>query len=117
MWPILRPGARFELAVEMELGFGMCAGGGPVGFARLPEIAQEIGHGGGAEHVRGAEREAADGAELLFELAGDAGIDGEVAGVVRARGEFVDRAACRSGSGRIPRRGRRRRRAARARVR
>ena len=37
-----------------------------------------------------AERQAADRAQLLLELAGDAGVDGEVAGVVRARRQFVD---------------------------
>src|SRR5690349_7513079 len=37
-----------------------------------------------------AERQAAHGAKLLFELAGDAGVDGEVTGVVRAWGKFVD---------------------------
>ena len=37
-----------------------------------------------------AEGQAADGAELLLELAGDAGVNGEMPGVVRARCHFVE---------------------------
>jgi hypothetical protein len=43
--------------------------------------------------ARRPEREAADGADLLLELAGRAGVDGEVAGVMRARRELVDHEA------------------------
>jgi hypothetical protein len=40
--------------------------------------------------ARFAERQAAQGAHLLLELAGNAGIDGVVAAVVRARCHFID---------------------------
>ena len=47
--------------------------------------------------LRRAERQAADGAQLLLELAGDMGINRQMPGVVRARGHFVDQqpAVCR----------------------
>jgi hypothetical protein len=41
-------------------------------------------------HGAGAQGQAADGAELLLELAGDAGVHGEVSGIVRARSELID---------------------------
>src|SRR5579871_171061 len=84
---------RGEFSVEVELHAGEGEGGGPVGFAIRPEIAEEVGHGRGAMHGGGTKRQSADGAKLLLELAGDAGIHGEVAGVVRARGELVDQQA------------------------
>ncbi len=40
--------------------------------------------------ARLAQRQAAQGAHLLLELAGDAGVDGVVTAVVRARRHFVD---------------------------
>src|SRR5207245_6309948 len=50
----------------------------------------QIGHGGGPEQIGRAQRQPADGAELLLELAGEARVEAEVPAVVRARGEFVD---------------------------
>jgi hypothetical protein len=43
-----------------------------------------------AECARLAQRQAAQGAHLLLELAGDAGVDGVVTAVVRARRHLVD---------------------------
>ncbi len=79
-----------EFTVEVEFGVGDGRGGGPVRLAVGPLVAEEVNHGSGGELGGRAEREAADGAELLFELAGDIGVNSEVAGVVRAGGEFVD---------------------------
>src|SRR5215210_9122399 len=86
----LPAGPRRGLAVEVELDLGKAAGGGPIGLAVLPEVAQEVRHGGGAQELGRAQGEAGDGPELLLELAGDAGVEGEVAGVVRARRQLVD---------------------------
>jgi len=74
--------------VKFYVGVG--EGGLPVWFVRPPEVAEKIRHGGGAQEFGGTEGQAADGAELLFELRCHAGVDGEMAGVVGARGELVD---------------------------
>ena len=55
-----------------------------------PEVAEQVRHRRRAQQLGRAERQAADGAQLLLELAGDAGVEGEVAGVVRARRQLVD---------------------------
>ena len=69
----------------------MAAGGLPVGFSVMPEVAEEVGHRGGTQLPGRSQRHAADGAKLLLELAFDVGVDGEVAAVVGGGGEFVDR--------------------------
>lgn len=86
-------GLGFAVEMEAEIGVGEC--GWPVGSAAGidPDIAEEVGHGGGGTELGGAEGKPADGADLLFELAGDAGVEGEVARVVGTRGEFVDEEA------------------------
>src|SRR4051812_38092807 len=76
---------RVAFAVEVELDVGKGARRGPVGLAGLPEVAEQVGHRRGAELLRGAERQPADGTQLLLELAGQAGIDGEMARVVWPR--------------------------------
>src|SRR5712664_1705680 len=58
-------------------------------FRRFGEVADEIEHGAVAGGARGAEREAEDGAEMVFELAGDGAFDGPVAGIVDARSHFI----------------------------
>src|SRR5436305_8232857 len=89
----LAAGTGVGLAVEVELDLGEAAGSRPVRLATGPEVAQEVRHGGGAEELGRAQWQAADGPELLLELAGDAGVEGEVAGVVRARRQLVDQQA------------------------
>src|SRR5438045_9161197 len=42
-----------------------------------------------AESMRGAERQAGNGAKVIFKLAGDRAFDGPVAGIVDARSHFV----------------------------
>src|SRR5262245_40414641 len=81
---------RLRFAIEVEFYIRKGEGGGPIGFAALPNIAEQIGHGGRTMLARGAEGETADGADLLLELAGGAGVDREVAGIMRAGSEFVD---------------------------
>jgi hypothetical protein len=73
--------ARQGFAVEMEAEIWVGECGWPVGSTACidPDIAEEIGHGGWRAEEGGAEWETADGADLLFELAGDAGVEGEVA--------------------------------------
>src|SRR6266850_1246004 len=73
-----------ELAVEMEVGVG-----DGEDFGGFGEFADEIEHGGMAGESRGAEGHAKDGAEMIFELAGDGAFDGPVAGIVNARSHFV----------------------------
>ena len=88
--PHLAAHARLGLAVEMEFHVWIGEGGGPVGFTLRPDVAEEVGHCGGRAKGSGAERQAADGSDLLLELAGDAGVQREVAAVVGAGGELVD---------------------------
>ena len=76
-------GAR-GLAVEMEMGVGDGEDFGGIG-----EIADEVEHGAVAGGCGGAEREAEDGAKMVFELAGDGAFNGPVAGIVDAGGHFV----------------------------
>src|SRR5438128_1357284 len=78
------------LAVQVQLYVVVGADAAPVGWAGLPEVAQQIGHGGGSERTSRAERQAARGPYLLLELARDVPIDREMARVVRSRGELID---------------------------
>ena len=52
--------------------------------------ADQVLHGGVGAPCSGAQRQAADGADVLCELAGLATLDGPVAGVVDAGGDLVD---------------------------
>jgi hypothetical protein len=61
--------------------------GRPLEKARL---AEQVEHGRRAQQVGLAQRQAGDGAQVLLELVGDAGLDGVVAGVVGARRDLVD---------------------------
>lgn len=81
------PGFGRGFAVEVD-GNGRVGSEGsiPAGGVREPEVAEEVGHGGGSPEVGRAEREAAEGPDLLGELGGFGGLDGEVAGVVGSRG-------------------------------
>src|SRR6266481_9728898 len=76
-------GAR-GFAVEVEVGVG-----DGEDFGGFGEVADEIEHGAVAGGSRGAEGQAEDGAEMVFELAGDGAFDGPVAGIVDARGHFI----------------------------
>ncbi len=71
-------------AVEVEVGVGDGEDFGGIG-----EVADEIEHGAMACGSRRAEGKAEDGAEVIFELAGDGAFDGPVAGIVDAGGHFV----------------------------
>src|SRR6266404_3366081 len=72
----------FAVEMEMSVRDGEDFGG-------FGEFADEIKHGGMAGESRGAEGEAEDRAEMIFELAGNGAFDGPVAGIVDARGHFV----------------------------
>ena len=113
MWPILRPG-RAELAVQVQLDVGKRTP--PPSPARLPpQIAQQVGHRRRPQQFGRAQRQAADGAQLLLELAGDAGVERQVPGVVRPGRELVDQQPAVAASGRTRRTARRPRPARRAR--
>ena len=90
---IFPAGPRLCLAVEVQGDAGHGAGVLPLRRPRGPEVPEEIRHRGGPEELRRPERQAAHGAHLLLELARDAGVDREVAGVVRARSDLVDEEA------------------------
>ena len=81
----------FVFAVEVDFEAGVAGeGGGPVGLAFGPDVAEEVDHGTGTvDGVSAAEGEAADGADVLLELVGAAGVDGDVARVMRTRGQLV----------------------------
>src|SRR5262249_25453049 len=53
-------------------------------------VANEIDHGRRAEQTRGTRRQAADGADLLFELGEAAGVERVMARIMRARSHFID---------------------------
>jgi hypothetical protein len=75
--------------VQAHAGHGQRRG--PVGRARAPRLAEQVGHGrGGRLGLDRAQRQAADRAHLLLELAGRVGVDRQMAGVVRPRRELVD---------------------------
>src|SRR5437773_1644426 len=86
----LSTGKRALLAIEMQLDTRIDGeSSGPFRLAISPEISQQIGHRHGREKRYISKRQAADGAELLLELAGDAGVEAEVAGIVRARRQLI----------------------------
>jgi len=77
--------ARAEgFAVNVEVGIG-----NGENFGWIGELADQVEHGGVAESAGVAERETADGAKMVFKLAGDRAFDAPVAGIVDARGHFV----------------------------
>ena len=60
------------------------------GVPVVPEIAEKIGHRGRLQQIGRAERQPADGAQLLLELAGATGVERQMPGVVRTRRQLVD---------------------------
>src|SRR5579862_5165118 len=71
----------------------MSQGAEPVRLFFRPELAEQVRHSGRPEQGGGAEGQATDGPELLLELAGYGGVEGQVAGIVGARSELVDQEA------------------------
>ncbi len=69
-----RAGLGFSVEVEGSTGEG--EEGSPIGFTVVPKITEEVEHGGGGGGRDMAEGKAADGAELLFKLAGGASFSG-----------------------------------------
>ena len=90
----LAPGARGGLAVEVQVVGRIGQHGGPV----LGRVADHVAH---FHPVRGeariAQRQAADRADVVFELAGDRALDRPVARIVDPRGHLVEH---RAGTGR-----------------
>lgn len=84
------PRSGFRLAVKVKGGSGQSEEWSPIWFPLGPEIAQDIEHGGRGGGGDIAQGKTADGADLLFELAGGAGFGGEMAGVVDAGSKFID---------------------------
>ncbi len=69
-----RAGLGFSVKVKGRTGEG--EEGSPIGFTVVPKITEEVEHGGGGGGRDMAEGKAADGAELLFKLAGGASFSG-----------------------------------------
>jgi len=86
----LATGACFGFAVEVQLYIRVFEGGGPVGFAFVPEVAQQVRHGGRAQQLGGSQGQTAHRTQLLFKLARHAGIKRKVSGIVRPWGQFVN---------------------------
>src|SRR5262245_27708697 len=74
----------------MQLYFRESASAFPIGLSHLPEIAEQIGHCGRPEEIGRAERQPADCPELLLKLAGQTGIECQMAGVVRPWRNLID---------------------------
>ena len=91
--PIFRPRRGTALPYKCSFTLGIASAARPVGLADRPEIAEQIGHRGRLEEFGRSQRQAAHGAHLLLELAGTAGIERQVPGVVRTRRDFVDQQA------------------------
>src|SRR5579885_1594 len=94
--PHLATSARDRFAIEMQFDMRIRVGGSPVGFAMLPEIAKQIRHCRRAKLLCRAEWQATDGPQLLLKLAGDAGINRQMPGVMRTRRQFVDQQLSRA---------------------
>ena len=73
---------RFAVEVEMRAGNGEDFGG-------VGNLADQIQHGRMPGGSRGAERIAADGAEVILKLAGNRAFNGPVTGIVDARSHLV----------------------------
>ncbi len=82
--------AGVGLAIEMQFKVRKLKRPGPIRFTILPQISEQIRHRRRPQVFGRAKRQAANRAKLLLELRGDAGVECEMAGIVRARREFVD---------------------------
>ena len=82
----LAAGARLALAVEMQLSAGLGENLAP----GQNLVADQILHHRPRVMLDRSQRQAADGAHELLELAGDTGIDRPVAGLMRPLRQLVD---------------------------
>src|SRR6059036_1420972 len=64
--------------------------GSPIWLPGFPQVTQEVRHRRRLQLLGRPERQAADGAELLLELTGAAGVERQVTGIVRTRCQIVD---------------------------
>ena len=85
--------ASLAFAVEVKFCHRIREHASPVWIAIFPKVTEEVQHDHRLKEFRGAKRESANGAELLFKLAGGAGVEGKVARIMGARREFVDQKA------------------------
>src|SRR5438105_3553311 len=81
---------RFVFAVEMKMNAFCSESSRPVWLTVAPDIPQQVRHRGWSKNFGGAERQAADRPDVLFELARRAALDGPMAGVMRPRSQLVD---------------------------
>ena len=113
-WPILRPAARAELAVQVQVRCRARPAPGPTAAcvsavaAREPQVAQQVEHDRRAVLARLRQRQAGQRAHLQLELRHVAGVHAVVAAVVRPRRHFVDHQRAVLRARRTPRTARRR---------
>ena len=109
--PIFRPGRGVALPYRCSLTSPMARAAAQFGFRRRPQIAQQVRHRGRLQQLGRSQRQPADRAQLLFELARAAGVERQVPGVVRPRRQLVDQQPAVARRRRTRRTGRRRSRA------
>ena len=88
--PILRPGRGADFPYRCSLTSGMASAAAQFGSPVPPQIAEQVRHRRRLQQLGRSERQAADRAQLLLELAGPAGVERQVPGVVRPRRQLVD---------------------------
>src|SRR4051812_870680 len=81
------PGRRFTVQVKFDVGVGERRG--PVRLTVLPHVAKQVRHRRRLQQFRRPERQSTNRPQLLLELAGPAGVEGEMARVVRPRRQLV----------------------------
>src|SRR5690625_2017338 len=94
--PHLSARASRDLAVAVGARTGVGAGARPGGWGAAvgsPEITEKIDHARGRTWLRCAEWQPAEGSDLLFELARERRVEGEVTTVVGPRSDLVDEEA------------------------
>src|SRR2546421_9072374 len=85
----LSPWSRMMLRVKMQTNAADAESRRPVWFAVFPDIAQQIRHGSRTNQIRRAQRQSANGAHMLLELARRASFDRPMPRIVRTRRELV----------------------------
>src|SRR2546423_14949630 len=81
---------RFPFSVKVKVRTLDLHGGGPVWFAALPQVAEQIRHGSRPKNLGRAQRQPANRADMLFELTRDAAFNRPMTRIMRARRQLVD---------------------------
>ena len=96
-WPIFRPGRGAVFPYRCSFTSGMASAAAQSGSPRSHKSPSRLAMAAGCSNSGGSERQAADGAQLLLELAGAAGVDRQVAGIVgRGASSLISRRPSRA---------------------